>query len=150
MIRFFSFLDGCGIALSDPAWRASIGDMLEPVISQQLSRSSISASTPFEALVPPLAVQSSPSLGRSSYSCSAPLIYGARDHFMRNNWKVQTSSLPREALMTAIYDGLRFTAISAEIKNTIIRGTLFGFSSISNQPSCAERNAGPFDWPCGG
>ncbi len=29
MILAFSFLDGCGIALSDPAWRASLGDMLE-------------------------------------------------------------------------------------------------------------------------
>ncbi len=33
--------------------------------------------------------------------------------------------------MTAIYDGLRFTAISSEIKSTIVRGTLFGFAATS-------------------
>lgn len=49
----------------------------------------------------------------------------------RNSWKVRSSPLPRESLATAIYDGLRFTAISSEIKATIARGALFGLASIS-------------------
>ncbi|WP_245362188.1 MFS transporter [Rhizobium sp. NXC14] len=49
----------------------------------------------------------------------------------RNKWKGQMSPLPREALTTAIYDGLRFTAISSEIKATIVRGTLFGLAGTS-------------------
>ena len=46
-------------------------------------------------------------------------------------WHVHRSSLPRESMFTSIYDGIRFTAMSSEIKAAIARGTLFGFASIS-------------------
>jgi len=49
----------------------------------------------------------------------------------RRKWKVRSSSLPREPMRTAIYDGLRFTAMSSEIKAAITRGTLFGLASIA-------------------
>lgn len=44
---------------------------------------------------------------------------------------VRPSPLPREPLTTAIHDGARFTALSAEIKAAIARGALFGLTSIS-------------------
>ncbi|RUV51168.1 MFS transporter, partial [Mesorhizobium sp. M5C.F.Ca.IN.020.14.1.1] len=49
----------------------------------------------------------------------------------RCKWKVRSSPLPRESMRTAIYDGLRFTAMSSEIKAAIARGTLFGLASIA-------------------
>ncbi|WP_084811356.1 MFS transporter [Ensifer sp. BR816] len=47
------------------------------------------------------------------------------------NWNSHRSSLPRERMLTVIYDGLRFTAMSSEIKTTIARGALFGLASTS-------------------
>ncbi|RWN29495.1 MAG: MFS transporter, partial [Mesorhizobium sp.] len=46
-------------------------------------------------------------------------------------WSGRSSPLPREPLTTAIHDGVRFTALSGEIKAAIARGTLFGLTSIS-------------------
>ncbi len=49
----------------------------------------------------------------------------------RSKWRVRSSSLPRERIATAVHDGVRFTAMSSEIKAAIARGTLFGLASIS-------------------
>ncbi|TGV69344.1 MFS transporter, partial [Mesorhizobium sp. M00.F.Ca.ET.158.01.1.1] len=49
----------------------------------------------------------------------------------RCKWMVRSSPLPRESMRTAIYDGLRFTAMSSEIKTAITRGTFFGLASIA-------------------
>lgn len=49
----------------------------------------------------------------------------------RCKWTVCSSPLPRESMKTAIYDGLRFKALSSEIKAAITRGTLFGLASIA-------------------
>ncbi|MBX4893615.1 MFS transporter [Rhizobium bangladeshense] len=132
LILAFSFLDGCGIALSDPAWRASLGDILE---RRHLPAAVTLLNVGFNT------VRSvGPALGGIIVAAFGPLVTFALTTLSfiapltalwRNNWKVQRSTLPREALRTAIYDGLRFTAISSEIKSTIVRGTLFGFAATS-------------------
>jgi MFS family permease len=132
LILAFSFLDGCGIALSDPAWRASLGDILE--------RRHLPAAVTLLNVGFNTARSVGPALGGIIVAAFGPLVTFALTTIgfiapitalWHNNWKVQTLSLPREALMTAIYDGLRFTAISAEIKSAIARGTLFGFAATS-------------------
>ncbi|RUX26310.1 MFS transporter [Mesorhizobium sp. M2A.F.Ca.ET.042.01.1.1] len=132
IILAFSFLDGCGIALADPAWRASLGDMLE---RRHLPSAVTLLNVGFNT------VRSvGPALGGFIVAAFGPLVTFALTTLgfvapltalWRNNWKVPISSLAREALMTAIYDGLRFTAISSEIKTTIVRGTLFGIAGTS-------------------
>lgn len=132
VILAFSFLDGCGIALADPAWRASIGDMLE---RRQLPAAVTLLNVGFNT------VRSvGPALGGIVVAAFGPLVTFAlttlgfvapMTALYRNRWKVPPSPLPREALQTAIYDGLRFTAISSEIKSTIVRGTLFGLANTS-------------------
>ncbi|TJW58803.1 MAG: MFS transporter, partial [Mesorhizobium sp.] len=49
----------------------------------------------------------------------------------RTKWHVRSSPLPRERMTTAIHDGVRFTALSSEIRAAIARATLFGLGSIS-------------------
>ncbi|NTE65140.1 MFS transporter [Agrobacterium tumefaciens] len=132
IILAFSFLDGCGIALADPAWRASLGDMLQ---RRQLPAAVTLLNVGFNT------VRSvGPALGGIIVAAFGPMVTFALTTLgfvapltalWRNSWKVQSSPLPREALRTAIYDGLRFTAISSEIKTTILRGTLFGAASTS-------------------
>ncbi|MBB5536273.1 MFS transporter [Rhizobium giardinii] len=132
LILAFSFLDGCGIALSDPAWRASLGDMLE---RRHLPSAVTLLNVGFNT------VRSvGPALGGIIVAVFGPLVTFALTTLgfvapltalWRNKWTVKASPLPREALRTAIYDGLRFTAISSEIKATIVRGTLFGLTGTS-------------------
>ena len=132
LILAFSFLDGCGIALADPAWRASLGDMLE---RRHLPAAVTLLNVGFNT------VRSiGPALGGIIVAAFGPMVTFALSTLgfippltalWRNNWQVKASPLPREALRTAIYDGLRFTAISSEIKATIVRGTLFGLASTS-------------------
>lgn len=132
LILGFSFLDGCGVALSDPAWSASLGDILE--------RRHLPAAVTLQAVAFNTMRSVGPALGGIVITVFGPLTTFALtalgfiaplNALWRNNWKVQPSSLPREAITTAIYDGLRFTVISSEIKSTILRGTLFGFASTS-------------------
>lgn len=49
----------------------------------------------------------------------------------RCKWKVRSSPLPRASMRPAIYEGLRFTAMSSEIKAAVARGTLFSLASIA-------------------
>ncbi|ARO32613.1 major facilitator superfamily protein (plasmid) [Rhizobium sp. NXC14] len=132
MILAFTFLDGCGIALSDPAWRASLGDILE--------RRHLPAAVTLLNVGFNMVRSVGPALGGIIVAVFGPLLTFALTTLgivvplaalWRNKWKVQVSPLPREALTTAIYDGLRFTAISSEIKATIVRGTLFGLAGTS-------------------
>ncbi|WP_033047998.1 MFS transporter [Sinorhizobium meliloti] len=132
IILGFSFLAGCGIALNDPASQASIGDIVE---RRDLPSAVTLMSVGFNTIR-----SVGPALGGIVVASFGPLVtFGLTTlglvpplaALWRNNWKVRSSTLPRESLATAIYDGLRFTAISWEIKATIARGTLFGLASIS-------------------
>ncbi|TIU28690.1 MAG: MFS transporter, partial [Mesorhizobium sp.] len=49
----------------------------------------------------------------------------------RTKWEVRSSPLPRERMTTAIHDGVRFTAMSLEIRAATARAALFGLASIS-------------------
>ncbi|WP_051441037.1 MFS family permease (plasmid) [Ensifer sp. WSM1721] len=132
IILAFSFLDGCGIALADPAWRASLGDMLErrhlpsAVTLLNVGFNTVRSVGPALGGFIVAAFGSLVTFALTTLGCVAPL-----SSVWRNKWKVPCSTLPRETLMTAIYDGLRCTAISSEIMTTIARGTMFGLGSTS-------------------
>lgn len=132
IILAFSFLDGCGIALADPAWQASVGDIVE---RRKLPAAITLISVGFNT------VRSvGPALGGIVVAAFGPLFTFALTTIgftapltalWRNKWKVHSSSLPRERMTTAIHDGLRFTAMSSEIKTIIMRGMLFGLAGIA-------------------
>ncbi|SCB51491.1 Transmembrane secretion effector [Rhizobium lusitanum] len=120
IILGFSFQAGCGIALHDPAWQASVGDIVErPHLPGAVTLISVGFNT----------VRSvGPALGGIVVASARPLSAFAIATFgfavplitlWQNKWKTLSSSLPREAMFTAICDGLRFTAMSSEIKGTV-------------------------------
>ncbi|RWQ26429.1 MFS transporter [Mesorhizobium sp.] len=132
MILGFSFLIACGGALNDPAWQASVGDMVErrdvPAAVTLLSVGFNTVRTMGPALggivVASFGLLTAFAVTTLSYLVPLATIW-------RCKWKVRSSPLPRETMRTAIYDGLRFTAMSSEIKTAIARGTLFGLASIA-------------------
>jgi predicted MFS family arabinose efflux permease len=132
MILGFSFLIASGGALNDPAWQASVGDIVNrrevPAAVTLLSIGFNTARTVGPALggivIASFGLMTAFAMTTLTYMI--PLIT-----IWRCKWKVRSSLLPRESMRTAIYDGLRFTAMSSEIKTAIARGTFFGLSGIA-------------------
>ncbi|WP_027168854.1 MFS transporter [Mesorhizobium sp. WSM3224] len=127
-----SFLAGCGVAFTDPAWHASVGDVL-PKRDVPAAVTLISVGyNAVRSIGPALGGFVVASFGPLMAFALATLSYLALlGTIQRCKWKVPPSPLPREPMSTAIHDGVRFTAMSSEIKAAIARGTLFGLASIS-------------------
>ncbi|ESY62578.1 MFS transporter [Mesorhizobium sp. LNHC232B00] len=132
LILGLSFMAGCGFALNDPAWHASVGDLLE--------KRDIPAAVTLMSVGYNIVRSTGPALGGVVVAFFGPLaafaVAAVSDlvpiaAITRSKWRVPSSSLPRERIITAIHDGVRFTAMSSEIRATIARGTLFGLASIS-------------------
>ncbi|MER8465644.1 MFS transporter [Mesorhizobium sp. M1396] len=132
LILGLSFLAGCGFALNDPAWHASVGDILE--------KREIPAAVTLMSVGYNVVRSIGPALGGVILALLGPLsafVFAALSDLvplsavLRSKWQVRSSPLPRERMTTAIHDGMRFTAISSEIRVAIVRATLFGLSSIS-------------------
>ncbi|WP_353642795.1 MFS transporter [Mesorhizobium sp. WSM2239] len=132
LILGLGFLAGCGFALNDPAWHASVGDILD--------KRDIPAAVTLMSVGYNIVRSLGPALGGVILAFSGPLAAFAMaalsdlvplGAIWRTNWKVRSSPLPRERMMTAIHDGVRFTAMSLEIRAAIARATLFGLASIA-------------------
>ncbi|TXR50577.1 MFS transporter [Phyllobacterium endophyticum] len=132
LILGLGFVAGCGFALNDPAWHASVGDILE--------KRDIPAAVTLMSVGYNIVRSTGPALGGAILAFFGPLaafVLAALSDLVplaaisRSKWHVRSSPLPRERVATAIHDGLRFTAMSSEIKAAITRGTLFGLASIS-------------------
>ncbi|RWK79822.1 MAG: MFS transporter [Mesorhizobium sp.] len=132
MILGFSFLIGCGAALNDPAWQASVGDILDRRdVPAAVALLSVGFNT-VRTVGPALGGIVVASFGLLTALAATTLTYLVPlGTIWRCKWKVRSSPLPRESMSTAIYDGVRFTAMSSEIKAAIARGTLFGLASIA-------------------
>ncbi|RUV81760.1 MFS transporter [Mesorhizobium sp. M5C.F.Ca.IN.020.14.1.1] len=126
------FLAGCGFALNDPAWHASVGDILH--------KRDIPAAVTLMSVGYNIVRSIGPALGGTILAFFGPLAAFALaalsdlaplSAIWRTKWKIRSSPLPRERMMTAIHDGVRFTAMSLEISAAIARATLFGLASIS-------------------
>ncbi|WP_085032606.1 MFS transporter [Ensifer aridi] len=132
LILGLGFLAGCGFALNDPAWHASVGDILE--------KRDIPAAVTLMSVGYNIIRSTGPAIGGAILAFFGPLaafVLAALSDLVplaavsRSKWHVRSSSLPRERVTAAIHDGLRFTAMSSQIRAAIVRGTLFGLASIS-------------------
>lgn len=132
IILFFSFLAGCCIAFNDPAWQASVGDIVDRKdLPAAVTLTSVGFNT-VRSVGPALGGIILAFFGPLTAFCLytlghlAPLIV-----VWRTRWNVPVPKLPPEAMFTAISDGIRFTALSSEIKSAIARGFLFGLAGIA-------------------
>jgi MFS family permease len=132
IILLLSFVDGCGVAISNPAWNASLGDIVE--------RRHLPGAVALQAVGFNLGRSIGPALGGMIVGAFGPLAVFALTALgfvaplvalWRNKWEVKTPSSAKESIANAIWDGIRFSAISPEIRTTMLRGALFGFASTS-------------------
>lgn len=128
----FTFLIGCGTALHNPSWQASMGDIV--------SREELSSAVSLNSMGFNLMRSVGPAAGGAIVA-----IAGAAAAFTVNAfsyigiiaalwfWKPTTPQrrLPRERMGSAFSAGLRYVAMSPNIIKVIFRGFLFGLSAVA-------------------
>lgn len=132
LLLAFTFLLGCGTALNNPSWQASVGDM---VPREQL---------PAAVTLNSIGFNISRSVG-PAFGGIVVAVAGAAGAFALNalsylgllyvlfRWKppVETSKLPREGIGPAMLSGIRYVAMSPNLLRILLRGSIFGFTAIS-------------------
>ncbi|RDE09931.1 MFS transporter [Pelagibacterium lacus] len=132
LLLAFTFLIGCGTALFNPSWQASMGDL---VPREELPGAVTLNSVGFNMMR---------SVGPAVGGLIVALA-GAAVAFVINavsylpliaalaRWKPQYArpQLPRERMGSAMWAGLRYVSMSPNLLTVLFRGFLFGFSAIA-------------------
>jgi len=126
----FTFLIGCGTAFNGPAWQASVGDMVpRPVLPGAIALNSMGFN---------IARSVGPAIGGLIVAAA-----GAATAFLANaisylglivvlaRWRPDTPPrlLPRERLGDAMGAGLRYVAMSPNLRIVMLRAGLFGVAA---------------------
>lgn len=134
LLLFFTFLIGCGTALHNPSWQASVGDIV--------SREELPAAVSVNSMGFNMMRSVGPAAGGAIVA-----IAGAAAAFAVNalsyiaiiaalfHWRPKPSDrrLPREPFGSAFAAGLRYVALSPNLMRIILRGTVFGLAAVAVQ-----------------
>lgn len=130
LLLCFTFLLGCGVALNNPAWQASVGDIVSrEMLPQAVTLNSVGFNITRSvgpaiggAVVAAAGAAAAFALNATSYIA---LMYALL------RWKPERrdDALPRETLLRALSAGLGYVSMSPNILNVLFRGMLFGFSA---------------------
>lgn len=130
----FTFLLGCGNALNGPAWQSSVGDLVpRPDLPAAITLNSVGFN---------IARSVGPALGGfivAALGAVAAFIINATSYValitVLARWrppKVERP-LPRETLWLAMGAGLRYVAMSPNIRSVLLRGFFYGLGGIAVQ-----------------
>jgi MFS family permease len=132
MLLSFTFLIGCGTALNNPSWQASVGDMVP--------REDLPAAVALNSMGFNLTRSVGPAIGGiivAAAGAAAAFAVNAASYValltVLARWKpdLSPSRLPRETLGAAMGAGLRYMAMSPNIGKVLLRSSVFGFTSGS-------------------
>lgn len=132
LLLTFTFLIGCGTALNNPSWQASVGEMVP--------RDTLPAAVALNSVNFNLTRSVGPAIGGLIVASA-----GAAAAFLVNTlsylplivtllrWKrpAEPRTLPPEAIGHAMTAGLRYVAMSPNIEKVLLRSLVFGFASIA-------------------
>jgi MFS family permease len=127
----FTFLIGCGTALNNPAWQSSVGDMVP--------RRDVPAAVTLNSVAFNIARSVGPAIGGAIVAASgafAAFAINAASYValitVLARWQPPRVErlLPRETLLIAMGAGLRYVAMSPNIRSVILRAFAFGFGGI--------------------
>ncbi|WP_455479581.1 MFS transporter [Bartonella sp. B23] len=128
----FTFLIGCGTAFYNPSWQATIGDIV--------SRENIPTAVSLNSVGFNLMRSVGPAIGGAiiaTLGASAAFLFNAISHIPLIGalflWKpsYENNRLPRERLLGAVSDGVRYVAMSPNLLSIMVRAFLFGIGAIS-------------------
>ncbi|AQX27447.1 MULTISPECIES: MFS transporter [unclassified Bartonella] len=132
LLLCFTFLIGCGSALYNPSWQATIGDIV--------NRESISTAVSLNSVGFNLMRSIGPSIGGiiiSTLGGISAFFVNALSYIPLISvlflWKpdYQNNTLPRERFLGSVADGLRYVAMSPNLLNIMIRAFLFCVGAMS-------------------
>jgi MFS family permease len=146
LLLTFTFLIGCGTALFNPSWQASMGDIVP--------RSDLPGAVTLNAMGFNMMRSVGPAVGGLIVALA-----GAAAAFMVNAfsyvpliaalWRWQPertpNRLPRESFGSAMWAGIRYVSLSPNLMTVLFRGFLFGFSAtaiLALLPSVAAEYVG--------
>lgn len=126
----FTFLIGCGVALNNPSWQASVGDMV--------SREDLPAAVSLNSMGFNITRSIGPAIGGmivAAAGAAAAFAVNTLSYFALMyalwRWKpaIPKSHLPRENLGQAIGAGIRYMAMSPNLGKVLLRGFVFGVTA---------------------
>ena len=132
LLLAFTFLIGCGTALNNPSWQASVGDMVP--------RDDLPSAIALNSIGFNLARSVGPAIGGAIVAAA-----GAAAAFLGNSasyfalifvlfrWRpvAAASTLPRESIGAAMMAGVRYVSMSPSIGKVLFRSFVFGLSTVS-------------------
>jgi MFS family permease len=134
LLLTFTFMIGCGTALNGPAWQSSVGEMVpRPDLPAAITLNSVGFN---------IARSVGPALGGIIVAAAGAVVAFAVNAVsyiglivVLARWRppVAERLLPRETLGIAMSAGLRYVAMSPNIRAVLLRGAAFGFGAISAQ-----------------
>lgn len=130
LLLSFTFLIGCGTAMNSPAWQASVGDIV--------SRPQLASAVALNSAGFNLARSVGPAIGGAIVAAAG----GAAAFFVNSctyvglivvllRWRPNYAPrlLPREGLLVAMGAGLRYVAMSPNLRTVMLRGCAFGVTA---------------------
>ena len=134
LLLIFTFLIGCGGALHNPSWQASIGDI---VPREQVAAAVMANGMSFNmmrSIGPALGGLIIVAAGAASAFAINSLSYVALILAL-TFWRKPkiTSALPRERFVRATGAGFRYVSLSPNLLRIMLRGCLFGLTAIAVQ-----------------
>jgi MFS family permease len=132
LLLAFTFLVGCGQALNGPAWQASVGDLVP--------RRDLPGAITINSAGYNLARSVGPAIGGlivASLGAGVAFIVNALSNIgiiaVLYRWKPPETPrlLPRETLGSAMAAGLRYVAMSPNLRSIIARSGAFGLGSVA-------------------
>lgn len=130
LLLTFTFLLGCGVALNNPAWQASVGDMVpREVLPAAVTINSVGFNIT-RSVGPAIGGAIVAAAGAAAAFAVNSMSYFALIYALIR-WKPESrdSALPRETLLRALSAGLGYVVMSPNILNVLFRGLVFGLSA---------------------
>jgi MFS family permease len=130
LLLTFTFLIGCGTALNNPSWQASVGDMVpraDMPAAVALNSMGFNATRSVGPAIGGVIVAAAGAAAAFAVNTLSyvPLI------FVLFRWKpkLPESTLPRETLGAAMTAGIRYVAMSPDIGKVLLRSFAFGLTA---------------------
>lgn len=132
LLLFFTFLIGCGTALHNPSWQATVGDIVP--------REDVATAVSLNSMSFNLMRSIGPAIGGIIVAAAGAAVAFAFNAFTYLaligalfSWKPQPrpQELPREHFGSAVMAGLRYVSMSPNLLKVMFRGFLFGAFAIA-------------------
>jgi MFS family permease len=130
LLLMFTFLIGCGGAFNNPAWQASVGEMVP--------RTQLAGAVALNSMCYNLARSVGPAIGGIIVATAGPAVAFCINAITYTGlisvlarWRPVSVPrlLPRESLGLAVWAGLRYVRMSPAILRVLARGATYGFGS---------------------